>query len=48
MKQTRRPSKKELSITSRIVAIGILLIGGIGFIVDMIINVIVVASTGNS
>ncbi len=40
-KQTRKPSKKEYSITSRIVALGILVIGAIGFIIDLIVNFIV-------
>ena len=44
LKQTRRPSRKELSITSRIVALGILLIGAVGFIIDLVISTFIVST----
>lgn len=38
-KSTRKPSGKELKITSRIVAIGIVVIGAVGFVIELILNV---------
>lgn len=40
-KSTRRPKRKELAITSRIVALGILFIGFIGFIIGFIVDFLV-------
>ncbi|MCY3410487.1 MAG: preprotein translocase subunit SecE [Candidatus Heimdallarchaeota archaeon] len=37
-KSTRKPSGQELKVTSRIVAIGIVVIGAVGFIIDQILN----------
>jgi len=37
LKSTRRPNRKELMITSRIVSIGILFIGFVGFILSQVI-----------
>lgn len=42
-KSTRKPSRKELKITSRIVAIGILIIGAVGFIIDLVVNTLIQA-----
>lgn len=39
-KYTRKPDGKELGITARIVALGILFIGFIGFIIEQILNVV--------
>ena len=38
-KSTRKPSSKELKITSRIVAIGIIVIGAVGFVIEIILNI---------
>jgi len=40
-KSTRRPKRKELAITARIVALGILFIGFIGFIIGFIVDFLV-------
>ncbi len=37
-KSTRKPTRKELKITSRIVAIGILVVGFVGYIIDIIVQ----------
>lgn len=44
LKSTRRPSRKELMITSRIVALGILFIGAIGFIVGLIVDFLITST----
>ena len=41
LKSTRRPSRREVLITSRIVALGILFIGAIGFIIGMLVDFLV-------
>ncbi len=40
-KSTRKPSRKEVAITSRITAIGIVVFGGIGYLISLMVNVIV-------
>ena len=42
-KSTRKPSNKEVVITSRITAIGIVVFGGIGYLISLMVNVIVAA-----
>ncbi|MHA2502677.1 MAG: protein translocase SEC61 complex subunit gamma [Candidatus Kariarchaeaceae archaeon] len=44
LKSTRRPKRKELSITARIVSLGILFIGFIGFIIGFIVDFLVTAT----
>lgn len=41
LKSTTKPKRQELVITSRIVALGILFIGLIGFIISFIIDFLV-------
>ena len=43
---TRRPKRKELGITSRIVSLGILFIGFIGFIIGFIVDFVVESTAG--
>ncbi|MCH8906509.1 MAG: protein translocase SEC61 complex subunit gamma [Candidatus Heimdallarchaeota archaeon] len=45
LKSTRRPSGKELVITSRIVALGIFFIGFIGFIIGILVDFLVVSTS---
>lgn len=45
LKSTRRPSGKELVITSRIVALGIFFIGFIGFIIGLLVDFLVVSTS---
>ncbi|MHA2250170.1 MAG: protein translocase SEC61 complex subunit gamma [Candidatus Kariarchaeaceae archaeon] len=40
-KSTRKPSRKELMITARIVALGILFIGAIGFIIGLLVDFLI-------
>lgn len=41
LKSTRRPSRKEIMTTARIVALGLLFIGAIGFVIGMLVDFIV-------
>ena len=41
LKSTSKPKRKELVITSRIVALGILVIGFIGYIISIIVDFLV-------
>ena len=43
-KSTRRPNRKELLITARIVALGILFIGFIGFIIGLLVDFLVTST----
>ncbi len=41
LKSTRRPSRREIVTTSRIVGLGLLFIGAIGFVVGLLVDFIV-------
>ncbi len=40
LKITKKPSKKEYKLTARVVALGVIIIGSVGFAISLLVQVI--------
>ncbi len=46
LRHAKRPSRRELSITTKMSALGIIIIGVIGYVISLLFNAIMSAITG--